>query len=694
MATKELARQLGIIRRISKTSPSAQSHSRPKLRQLFDYLIIIDFESTCWNDRRKCYSQEIIEFPAVLLNTSDGEIESEFHMYVQPQEHPLLSEFCTELTGITQSQVDDGVPLHICLSQFSKWIQKIQKEKNIIFTSGHSSCAASEGKLCAFVTWSDWDLGVCLHYECKRKQLRKPDILNSWIDLRATYKVFYSRKPQGLKGALQDVGIIFAGREHSGLDDSRNTAHLAWRMIRDGCVMKITKTLDKVPPTKNSIARFCNGKSCIDTPLLSSDDAQASCLDKTKNGEFASQMKNKKESHQQKFSSEHLNQQTDFSSVHLHENTHVLPNKSKKSNEHNKICTGSLLSPLGSFQSSYCNPIGIKHGINNGHLISNFSAPNSALVLVPTTLTTVNISDTDISTTTDCLSMLTDWEDVALITESQDDQSSGSLQPMDQTNSKDLYEAGERMDVNESTVMNIVSENVGQNALNVEPSGSVVYKSPGTTIYNTKINPPIISNIEIDPNKRLNTSVFKLPPSKAKTTHTNVSNGKNQLTHLPNLSKRKPSSPKSLPPSKKLAFSIHEDKGTSSKPSLPFGSGLRSIPVGILKSSVSVNQSFRARETGRVTAPMCKCGRRARRLNVSNGGPNHGKVFYSCPVRKPEGGRKGCGYFKWEHVLLKEKLMPLPHCSNAVELLPNRASCKASENSETKCLGLRPSMRM
>uniref|UniRef100_A0A803SVP0 ERI1 exoribonuclease 2 n=1 Tax=Anolis carolinensis TaxID=28377 RepID=A0A803SVP0_ANOCA len=216
-------------------------------RQLFDYLIIIDFESTCWNDRRKCYSQEIIEFPAVLLNTSDGEIESEFHMYVQPQEHPLLSEFCTELTGITQvHQVDDGVPLHICLSQFSKWIQKIQKEKNIIFTSGHSSCAASEGKLCAFVTWSDWDLGVCLHYECKRKQLRKPDILNSWIDLRATYKVFYSRKPQGLKGALQDVGIIFAGREHSGLDDSRNTAHLAWRMIRDGCVMKITKTLDKV----------------------------------------------------------------------------------------------------------------------------------------------------------------------------------------------------------------------------------------------------------------------------------------------------------------------------------------------------------------------------------------------------------------------------------------------------------------
>ena len=44
----------------------------------------------------------IVEFPAVLLNTNSGEIESEFHMYVQPQEHTKLSDFCKELTGITQ----------------------------------------------------------------------------------------------------------------------------------------------------------------------------------------------------------------------------------------------------------------------------------------------------------------------------------------------------------------------------------------------------------------------------------------------------------------------------------------------------------------------------------------------------------------------------------------------------------------
>lgn len=53
----------------------------------------------------------------------------------------------------------------------------------------------------------------------------------------------------------------------------------------------------------------------------------------------------------------------------------------------------------------------------------------------------------------------------------------------------------------------------------------------------------------------------------------------------------------------------------------------------------------------RVTSPLCSCGRRAKRQLVSNGGPNHGRSFYCCPVRRPAGGgqvRKGCEFFKWE----------------------------------------------
>jgi len=67
--------------------------------------------------------------------------------------------------------------------------------------------------------------------------------------LRSTYKNFYARKPAGLNGALNDVGISFEGREHSGVCDARNTAKLAYRMIQDGCIMTITKSIGPTGPT-------------------------------------------------------------------------------------------------------------------------------------------------------------------------------------------------------------------------------------------------------------------------------------------------------------------------------------------------------------------------------------------------------------------------------------------------------------
>lgn len=133
-----------------------------------------------------------VEFPAVLLNTSTGEVESEFHTYVQPQERPILSEFCSELTGITQvsvhrrnhsssetdaafsfyitsfssqGQVEAGVPLHICLSRFSRWLQKLQLEMGAVFPKKQEmdSAASASQKLCTFLTWSgkSWLLFFC-----------------------------------------------------------------------------------------------------------------------------------------------------------------------------------------------------------------------------------------------------------------------------------------------------------------------------------------------------------------------------------------------------------------------------------------------------------------------------------------------------------------------------------------------------
>lgn len=149
--------------------------------KILTHLVVIDFESTCWKDRK--FGQEIIEFPAILLDLSNGRITSEFHHYVLPTEYPILSTFCKELTGISQTQVNNGTPLPTCLYLFNQWADKLRQEVGVVLME--PGCKYSDrDSLCALVTWSDWDLEVCLKQECSRKQIRKPLFFSQWIDIR------------------------------------------------------------------------------------------------------------------------------------------------------------------------------------------------------------------------------------------------------------------------------------------------------------------------------------------------------------------------------------------------------------------------------------------------------------------------------------------------------------------------------
>ncbi|XP_056391714.1 ERI1 exoribonuclease 2 [Hyla sarda] len=638
MTTKQLAKRLGLIRRSSKLSLNAKGPTSPKSKQFFDYLIIIDFESTCWKDT-KHYGQEIIEFPAVLINTSNGEIESEFHTYVQPQEHPILSDFCTELTGIKQQQVDDGVPLKICLSQFSTWIQKLQKEKPITFPSVLPTHTSSEQKMCGFVTWSDWDLGVCLLYECRRKQLRKPDILNSWIDLRLTYKLFYNRKPKGLNGALQDVGIEFSGREHSGLDDSRNTARLAWRMICDGCVIKITKSLDKVPP-KPSVRP---GPPVAAQVLKSTqgDIRQASAIVVEDGQDLKDRTSDKTKDVRSRQLCARSNQDSMTGNRQLRENVAhrtLINGLSTTLGDDNKYRSSTRIS-FGPVQNN------IKIGAFTSSSLDH-SPHDRGHLLMSTTIQNVNdFSALDMDPSSD-LSILADWEEAAVIEDSQQDKHEGPVEleepdllPVDSASNAILMLNRDQENRNRCQSIN------STRAPNLHTK-SVVYKSPDTTIYNVSMK-KLVSN----------GSAFKLPSALGNRTNIPaLSTGRMNKTStlLDYFSKKKLPSLSFCSPPKKRPFTIHEDQGNRSLPVTTSGSCVLSHKV--VKSTVNLNRTFGATKSERITAPMCQCGRRAKKLTVSNLGPNHGRVFYSCSVRKrnDENG-KGCNYFKWEDTLLKEK---------------------------------------
>jgi inhibitor of KinA sporulation pathway (predicted exonuclease) len=75
------------------------------IKQHFEYIAVIDFEATCDTNQGNNYPHEIIEFPIVLINVQQQMIV--IHCYCRPTMKPILSNFCTELTGIQQVWIDN-----------------------------------------------------------------------------------------------------------------------------------------------------------------------------------------------------------------------------------------------------------------------------------------------------------------------------------------------------------------------------------------------------------------------------------------------------------------------------------------------------------------------------------------------------------------------------------------------------------
>ena len=109
-----------------------------------EFYMVIDFEANCSDP--KVRDHEIIEFPAVLVQTSTGEIISEFHNFIKMTYHNKLSKFIKKLTSITDERVNNGVSWSESLKLFEKWC----KDNNV--TSENTTV----------VTCGDWDLKTML----------------------------------------------------------------------------------------------------------------------------------------------------------------------------------------------------------------------------------------------------------------------------------------------------------------------------------------------------------------------------------------------------------------------------------------------------------------------------------------------------------------------------------------------------
>ncbi|XP_039696217.1 ERI1 exoribonuclease 2 isoform X3 [Pteropus medius] len=474
----------------------------------------------------------------------------------------------------------------------------------------------------------------------------------------------------------------------SGLDDSRNTALLAWKMIRDGCSMKITRCLNKVPTKKNPniLARNLNMNRVEATSASNSSIQGLSVCNREPENTMHYQERVQMRSAGVKSP---VKRQQDELQPRSHTKVDLCNAK-----RHPSLCNSWSSAALGQLQ---CPQVAapmqkqVKGERRAFSAESKASTIGSELVLVSTTLSSVNhVSDMETSSALDCLPMLADWEDVALLPASQPEQNSGDCTPpISDSNLDILFNSGERSVVlKESEMLSHENvEGIEETPQKSETSKSVVYKSPHTTIYNVKEAKVPGSDV----------SNFKLPECKS----SSFNSVKASVSHpsvwgkrpLLGGAKRSPASPPAFPPAKKQSFTIHEEKPASSAGSPVRGSARKGLP-SVLTSAVNLQEPLRS---GRMTPPLCRCGRRSKRLVVSNNGPNHGKVFYCCPAGKYQEHRK-CGYFKWEHTLQRERANStgVSHSSGGLTFSSPKTSpvCDRNVSVSTKnSLRLRPSMR-
>ncbi|KAJ3122890.1 3'-5' exoribonuclease 1 [Physocladia obscura] len=204
-----------------------QISNKSSVRQPFDYYLVFDVEATCEENNRN-WTHEIIEFPVVVIGSKTMSVVAEFRSFVKPVLNPTLSPFCTQLTGITQEQVDTAPQFPAVLKSFEAFLSR-----NDIRPARM-----------AFCTDGPWDIRDFVRTQCEVSGLRRPSYLVDYIDVRRMFARFYlgkRGKRQNLAGMLTTLGMTFEGREHSGIDDARNIARIVLRMMADGCVFDSSK---------------------------------------------------------------------------------------------------------------------------------------------------------------------------------------------------------------------------------------------------------------------------------------------------------------------------------------------------------------------------------------------------------------------------------------------------------------------
>ena len=169
------------------------------------HYLVIDLEATCSDDESLPREEmEIIEIGAVLVDAASLTPQAEFQSFVKPMRHKILKPFCTELTTITQADVDRAPRFPQAILKLGEFI----KNKDILFCS-----------------WGGYDRNQ-LRRDAQHHRVKLP-LGERHMNIKEAFSRRLGESRQyGTGQALRRLGLAFTGTQHRAIDDARNIARM------------------------------------------------------------------------------------------------------------------------------------------------------------------------------------------------------------------------------------------------------------------------------------------------------------------------------------------------------------------------------------------------------------------------------------------------------------------------------------
>ncbi|WP_176317933.1 3'-5' exonuclease [Burkholderia vietnamiensis] len=170
-------------------------------------ILVVDLEATCSDDDTiSPENMETIEIGACWVG-ADGSVLDRFQSFVRPIVNPRLTEFCCQLTGIRQEDVDSAPLFPAAAELLREFVHRHQTPGSI------------------WASWGAYDRRQ-LARDSARHGTAEPIEMQHQNAKRLFAKSQRIGKEVGMAKACELAGLPLEGSHHRGLDDALNVARL------------------------------------------------------------------------------------------------------------------------------------------------------------------------------------------------------------------------------------------------------------------------------------------------------------------------------------------------------------------------------------------------------------------------------------------------------------------------------------